>query len=242
MKRYLDFAYRTQNLVEFASLSEFITATFPPFAQSALILLPTSYLSPTPFYGLLKGFEIDLCFSSSANRFPITDEEMLQVYGACVAGTVAETCIELVYHHTTSIPDVDKHRIIQAGGRMGIALQYVNISRDIAVDARMGRVYIPTDWLKQEQLLPTDILDNPDNPKVESFRGKLLDRAMGIYAEARSAIDLLPVEARGPMKVAVENYMEIGRTLRKPKYRVKAGRATVPKWRRLQVTWKALTQ
>jgi 15-cis-phytoene synthase/lycopene beta-cyclase len=40
----------------------------------------------------------------------------------------------------------------------------------------------------------------------------------------------------------VESYMEIGRTLRIDGYTVKAGRATVPKWRRIIVAWKTLNR
>jgi 15-cis-phytoene synthase/lycopene beta-cyclase len=70
----------------------------------------------------------------------------------------------------------------------------------------------------------------------------LLDNAFSLYEGARGAIETLPAEASGPIRVAVESYMEIGRTLRQEGYIVKAGRATVPKWRRLVVAWKTLNK
>lgn len=218
-----------------------LISTFPPPTQAALRLLPT-YLSPTPLYDLLKGFETDLRFSTS-NPFPIKDELTLQKYGAQVAGTVAESCLELVFHHTeTSTPESQRTRIVQAGARMGIALQYVNIARDISVDASNGRVYLPTTWLKEEGLVPEDIIRDPANKKAETLRQRLLDSAFEIYDEAKGAIEQLPAEARGPMRVAVESYVEIGRVLRQPGYKVKAGRATVPKLKRLRVAWNALSR
>ena len=122
---------------------------------------------------------------------------------------------------------------------MGIALQYVNIARDISVDASNGRVYLPTSWLKEQGLKPEDILKDPHSTRAEMLRQRLLDSAMAIYHESRGAIEELPSEARGPMRVAVESYVEIGRVLREPGYELKAGRATVPKLRRIQVAWKA---
>lgn len=124
---------------------------------------------------------------------------------------------------------------------MGIALQYVNISRDISVDASNGRVYIPTTWLKEEGLTPEDIIKTPTSSNAENLRQRLLNKAFEIYHEAKEAIEQLPAEARGPMRVAVESYVEIGRVLRQPGYKVKAGRATVPKMRRLRVAWSALS-
>ena len=243
MTRYLDFSYGSRQLSRYPSMSDFVNATFPESARSALILLPTSYLSPTPLYDLLKGFETDLDFSSSNNPFPISDETALQQYASRVAGTVAEACIELAFHHTTTkIAEATRRSIVHAGGRMGIALQYVNIARDITVDARISRVYLPTTWLKDKGISPQDIIKDPTSAEAETIRQILLDRAMAIYTDARAAIELLPREARGPMRVAVESYMEIGRVLRHPGYKVKAGRATVPKMRRLRVAWNALSE
>ena len=133
-----------------------------------------------------------------------------------------------------------KH-IVQAGGRMGIALQYVNIARDISVDASNGRVYLPTTWLKEKGLTPEDIIKDPTGSQAETLRQRLLNSAFEIYDEAKGAIEQLPEEARGPMRVAVESYVEIGRVLRQPGYKLKAGRATVPKLKRLMVAWNALS-
>ena len=240
---FLDIAY-SKDPSENAVLKEtFITTTFPADARAALLLLPTSYLSPTPLYDLVKGFETDLHFSSSSNPFPIKDEPTLEIYGSQVAGTVAESCIELVYHHTTASTLENKRRqIVHAGARMGIALQYINIARDITVDALNGRVYLPATWLDSESISSEDILKDPTSPVAEALRQRLLDSAFAIYTEAKGAIEQLPMEARGPMRVAVESYVEIGRVLRKPGYKVKTGRATVPKLRRLQVAWRALNQ
>ena len=240
---YLDMIYENIALDKIGPLDQYIDSTFPESAKATLRLLPTSYLSPTPFYDLLKGFEMDLHFSSRNNPFPISDEPTLQVYASRVAGTVATSCLELVYHHTTSVTsEDDRNAIVAAGARMGIALQYVNIARDISVDANIGRVYIPSTWLREHGLTPPDVMKRPDSPSVEALRQRLLDSAMIIYEEAKAAIDILPIEARGPMRVAVESYVEIGRVLRQPGYRIKAGRATVPKMRRLRVAWTALQQ
>ena len=237
LNQYLDISYE-KSCVK-VERRETLISTFPPPTQAALRLLPTSYLSPTPLYDLLKGFETDLHFSSS-NPFPIKNELTLQVYGAQVAGTVAELCLELVFHHTKIFtPDSQRRRIVHAGGRMGIALQYVNIARDISVDASNGRVYLPATWLEEEGLAPRDIIKEPTSKKAETLRQRLLDCAFEIYDEAKGAIEQLPAEARGPMRVAVESYVEIGRVLRQPDYKVKAGRATVPKLRRLRVAWSA---
>lgn len=230
------------------AVHDYITQSFPPAAQSALRLLPSHILSCAPLYGLLEGFKTDLEFhantaSQKSNVFPIKIEHDLDAYAARVAGTVAESFLELVFHHTSSpVSDALRKHLVASGGRMGVALQYVNIARDIKRDAVIGRVYIPTAWLKEEQLAPEDVLEAPDSPDMERLRERLLDRAFAIYHEANAAVAQIPLDARAPMRGAVESYMEIGRVLRERGYTVVDGRATVPKIRRIRVAWKALSE
>ena len=243
LNMYLDMVYRNKSSNR-SGVTDFVFDVFPPSAQRTLVLLPTAYLSAEPLYELVKGFETDLDFSSEIHgSFPINTQEDLQLYGSRVAGTVAESCIELVYHHThaDSAPE-QRRRVLEAGGKMGIALQCVNIARDITVDAHMSRVYLPSSWLKDANLTPTAVIHDPTHSAIEGLRSRLLDLAFVIYEEARDAIEELPAEARAPMRVAVESYMEIGRVLGEQGYMVKDGRATVPKSRRLRVAWKALNQ
>ncbi|KAL2065472.1 hypothetical protein VTL71DRAFT_3142 [Oculimacula yallundae] len=248
LKHYLDKVYASKEariVSKEPSVHAYISENFPDSAQSALRLLPTHLLSYGPLYELLEGFKTDLEFpendSKAPKSFPIEGERDLDVYAARVAGTVAELCLELVFFHSYSTTlAAQRDHLIRAGGRMGIALQYVNIARDIATDAAIGRVYLPSTWLKSQGLVPQDILENPDRGGIEKLRGALLDKAFGVYREAIGAISQLPVDARAPMRVAVESYMEIGRVLTEKGYKVKEGKATVPKLRRLKVAWKAL--
>lgn len=86
------------------------------------------------------------------------------------------------------------------------------------------------------------VIKNPHSTRIEKLRSRLLDRAFEIYEEAREIIENLPEEVRGPIRVVVESYMEIGRVLRQGDYEVKAGRATVPKLKRIRVAWQALNK
>jgi len=245
LSQFLDLAYSTKEVpaTKDTNLELYISNNFPKSMQSGLRLLPTHLLSPQPLYDLLEGFKTDLEFSDTPKRFPITGEKELEVYGARVAGTVAESCLELVFHHSYSPCTAAKRdELIKAGGRMGIALQYVNIARDIARDAAISRVYLPTSWLKEKDLTPEDIVKRPSGPKIEILRTDLLEKAFGIYQEAHFALARLPRDARAPMRVAIESYMEIGRVLQEKGYTVKEGKATVPKLRRIRVAWNALRQ
>lgn len=252
LRAFLDAAYSDQDpAVRSARLAELIDSRFTAETSAALHSLPTAHLSPTPLYQLLEGFEMDLLFDADARagkaetRWPVLGEDDLELYSLRVAGTVAELCLDLVFHHAPEQYSSDRRkRLTLAGRNMGIALQLVNIARDIAVDARMRRVYLPRRWLEQVGLTPEDVLKQPHGSKIDLLRHRLLSKAHAIYGDARSAIDELPRNGRQGMRVAVESYMEIGRVLQEDSSsaRPKEGQASVPGLRRLRVAWRALTR
>jgi 15-cis-phytoene synthase/lycopene beta-cyclase len=238
LHKFLDHAYGDSK--SNSSSPEAVYADFPANTRSALQQLPASRLPRQPLQDLLHGFEMDLAFNTSS---PIKSESDLQLYAERVAGTVAQMCIELIFHlYPSNMTPTKQRKVVDAGNEVGIALQYVNIARDIAVDAHIGRVYLPLDWLREAGITYDEALSQPNDARMESLRTRLLDNAFSLYEGARNAIESLPTEARGPIRVAVESYMEIGRTLRQKGYTVKAGRATVPKWRRIVVAWKTLNK
>lgn len=243
LRTFLDLAYsRSPASATDPKVQAYLDKTFPSAASHALLQLPVQCLSKQPLYDLLKGFEMDLTFSSEERtRWPISDTGVLEQYGKYVAGTVAELCCDLVfYHHGQGVAQATRTRLKAAAVNMGIALQTVNIARDIAVDAALDRVYVPTDWLLQEGLKPENVIREPGHAKLGALRSKLLKMAFEVYGNARPAIEELPIQARAPMRVAIESYMEIGRTLQNERYAVKAGRATVPRRRRIWVAWRTL--
>lgn len=305
---HLDLVYRqpssNKQVTSPEQVKAYIVASFPPSARSALTYLPTSLLPSKPLYLLLEGFKTDSKFNNNAASttstspplsppqkqrccWPIADETALHEYGAQVAGTVGELCLSLISHHsrTPITPPSRRAEIAAAAGRMGVALQYVNIARDIGTDTTMGRVYLPRTWLAEEALVPEDVIEvfntrvdkeekegeedeaaaaarretktttttrtmTQKKERIQQLRDqKLLRRAFAIYQEARPIMNLLPEEARRPMIVAVESYMEIGRVLLEQGEggmspgRAAGGRptrATVPKMRRLKVALQQL--
>jgi len=235
LKGHLDSVYCAPKA---ANAQDFVRANFPPSAHSALELLPSHIVSAEPLYALLEGFRTDVEFTTERES-PIREESDLQLYAARVASTIGEMCLNIVFHHTGHKDD--RPLLYTAAKEMGIALQYVNIARDVAVDAAMGRVYLPQTWLEEEGLTAADVLAQPSGPKVERMRKRLLGKAFERYRSSRGSMDLIPGEAKGPMVVAVESYMEIGRVLAEGGLRVE-GKATVPAWRRIGVVWKTLVK
>ncbi len=241
---------------------------FPPASRAILAVLPTQSLPSEPLFSLLEGFRSDVDFNrvgekvpnGAAASFPIKTAYDLETYASRVASTVAALCLHLVYHHDLSGNTYAKsspalkirEKCLDAGAKMGLALQYTNIARDVYVDAGDGRCYLPTDWLRERELTPGHVIQTRGKAEgVADTRKRLLDDAFAIYKENRGAIEALPRYARAGIRVAVESYMEIGRVLLGKMAANEAledisgsgrrNRASVPKSRRLLVGWGALT-
>ncbi|PYH94562.1 terpenoid synthase [Aspergillus ellipticus CBS 707.79] len=207
--------------------------------RRSIELLPLNRLSKKPLCDLLEGFKMDLAFNSETGEFPIHKEYNLDQYSSYVASTVAALVIDIILWHYPSKNAQHTQRIRSAAKEMGRALQCINIARDIHRDAAIGRVYIPTSWLKDLKLTPQDVLHCSNSADMYFMQEILLNKADSHYLSSRGTIEELPSEAREPVRATVEAYMDIGRLLRKRRgiSLEQEGKMKVPLGRRLVVGW-----
>lgn len=99
---------------------------------------------------------------------------------------------------------------------LGLAMQLTNIARDIGTDARMGRIYIPADWLHELGLDDATILQAaisptaPPDPRLAEVTQRLLDQADLLYRRAEAGIPALPFAVRPAIYAARYIYGGIG--------------------------------
>lgn len=138
---------------------------------------------------ILDGMEMDL----SPRTFATVAE--LRRYCYHVAGAVG-------------LVSVDLFGCADPGARayaeeLGHALQWTNILRDVAGDARSGRVFLPLEDLARFGLAPADLLSG--HPDRERFR-RLMRRGAAVarahFREARAAFAALPAADRAALRSA----------------------------------------
>jgi len=122
---------------------------------------------------------IDGCaMDITQNRYQTWDE--LRTYCYRVASAVGLMCIEIFGYCT---PKAREYAV-----DLGIALQLTNILRDVAEDARRGRVYLPAEDLRAFGVSEADLLAGHLTPaftRMMHFEGQ---RARSHYLRARAAI------------------------------------------------------
>ena len=117
----------------------------------------------------------------------------------------------------TSNPKAKPHAV-----DLGIAMQLTNIARDVIVDAKMGRRYLPGSWVNN--MTPEQILATADNPKgedaaiISSAVRRLLSLGEEYYASGRVGLSYLPARAHFAIGVAAKVYRQIGIQLLRSKH------------------------
>jgi len=243
--QYLDFTYadpkdpppRTLSPADWDQLDRLLkpvpVASRPPFRLLTELPIPRG-----PLDELVAGFRTDLAFThaSAGPASVIVTEADLDKYASNVASSVADLCVRLAWSRSAEPPPppVEAAATVAAARCMGQALQLVNIARDVAADAHLGRVYLP--GVLRDALTADDGLAG-----VTDTRKGLLRRARALAAESYGAIERLPREVRGGMRAACCVYLEIGEAVEAALREGRLGeRARVPAGRRLWTAWRAL--
>lgn len=132
----------------------------------------------------------------------------VQAYAARVAGTVGATMALLM--------GVRGREPLARACDLGVAMQLTNIARDVGEDARLGRLYLPRDWLREAGIAPEAWLAQPVyTPALGQVIERLLRAADALYARVDAGIAALPPACRPGIEAARRLYAEIGHELRR---------------------------
>lgn len=142
-----------------------------------------------PFDGLLDGCTADI----SRVRYESFGD--LRAYCAQVAGTVG-----ILTARVFGARDDGRAE------EMGIAFQLTNILRDVAEDARRGRVYLPLEDLAAYHVRPEDLLSAARPASLAALLAFEAERTRAHYRRAEPILDEVDPETRAPFRALVEIY------------------------------------
>lgn len=131
-----------------------------------------------PVRDLFAGLRQDLDFTGFETWLD------LRQYCYRVAGTVGLMMARVL--------GCDDDRAFGPAVELGIAMQLTNILRDIADDARMGRIYLPREDLVRFGVCERAILDGHASGDVPGLMRFEIERARALYRSSRAGIPYLP--------------------------------------------------
>ena len=149
---------------------------------------------------LLEG----LAWDGMENRYATLSD--LRSYSARVASAVGAMMCVLM-----EVRDADA---LARACDLGVAMQLTNISRDVGEDARAGRLYLPTEWMREEDIDPDAFLADPKaSPAIRRITRRLLAEARRLYQRSEAGIAALPLSSRPGIFAARHCYDAIGRQI-----------------------------
>ncbi len=99
---------------------------------------------------------------------------------------------------------------------LGLAMQLTNICRDVREDARLNRVYIPSEILKRHGMSSTQLIEGRfTGGQLAGAVDEVLELAERLYNRSLFGMQYIPFRSRVAILVARRVYREIGRKLRR---------------------------
>ncbi len=162
------------------------------------------------FDGLIDGVLMDL----TVRRYETFDD--LYRYCYHVASLVGLVCIEIFGY---SDPRAKEHAIA-----MGLAMQLVNIMRDVKEDAERDRIYLPLDELRQFGYSESDLFGGVVNEPFVELMKHQAGRARQYFQDGGRLLPLVPLRTRVCPAILRGLYSEVLRRIEARRYDVFQGR------------------
>ena len=152
-----------------------------PAADAVLVALADA----TQRYDVPRSALLDLVSGGlmDAEKTRYATWEELREYCRCVAGAVGLACVA-VYQPSDPVAAPPRAEAL------GLALQQINIMRDVAEDWRLGRVYLPQDELERFGVAEADLAAGRVSPAWHALMEHQGRRAETLM---RDGLDLLPL-------------------------------------------------
>jgi len=173
---------------------------------------------------VLDGMQVDL----RQNRF--LDYSALQRYAHLVAGVVGEMSAGIFGYRDP--------QTLQYAARLGLALQLINILRDVGDDARRGRIYLPVDEMQRFEVKAADVLAAR---YVEGFVPLMryqAERARATYQEALALLPAVDRKAQRPGLMMGAIYSALLAEIEHENFQVLHQRIALTPLRKLWLAWR----
>lgn len=195
-----------------------------PVTQSLAEAMHSYNLPQELLMEIIDGMEMDL----SQTRY--TDFKALHLYCYRVASVVGLLAAEIFGY--------EDRRTLKYAHDLGLAFQLTNIIRDVGEDARLGRIYLPTDELVRFGVPVEDILHARYSNAFSSLMAFQIGRAESLYEQAFAQLPAQDRRAQRPGLVMAAIYRALLREIRRDGCRVLDRRTALTPIRKLWIAWR----
>ena len=195
-----------------------VTRALQPFISEAF------GITEVRLSAVLDGMQVDL----HQNRF--LDYAALQRYAHQVAGVVGEM--------SAGIFGYRESQTLRYAAQLGLALQLINIIRDVGDDARRGRLYIPVDELQRFNVKAADILAVRYVDGFAPLMRFQTERARSVYREALALLPETDRRSQRPGLMMGTIYFSLLAEIERENFQVLHQRIALTPLRKLWLAWR----
>jgi phytoene synthase len=174
--------------------------------------------------GVIDGCAMDI------DKTRYADWEELRLYCYRVASCVGLMCIE-IFGYAPELVEAARTYAVE----LGLALQLTNILRDVAEDARRGRVYLPADELAAYGVTVDDLVAGRRSPELVALMRAQAARAREHYQRARAALSTYERSRLVIAEIMGDIYYRLLEEIEARDFDVFGARATVPRTEKMAI-------
>jgi phytoene synthase len=119
--------------------------------------------------------------------------------------------------------------------KCGIAFQLTNILRDVREDAKLGRVYLPTEDLQLFEVRREELLGTERSNRFLRLMEFEADRARRFYDQSRPLIGLVDARSRSSLWVLITIYSRLLDKIRTSNFDVLQRRISLSTWEKVRI-------
>ncbi len=195
-----------------------VTLALQPFIGGAF------GISEQRLSAVLDGMQVDL----RQNRF--LDYAALQRYAHLVAGVIGEMSAGIFGYRDP--------QTMQYAARLGLALQLINIVRDVGDDARRGRIYLPLDEMQRFNVKASDVLAACYTDGFVPLMRFQAERARATYRDALTLLPSVDRKAQRPGLMMGAIYSALLEEIERENFQVLQQRIALTPLRKLWIAWR----
>lgn len=188
--------------------------------KTAIIHFP---LQEKYFTDLISGMEMDLYKKQYASFTELSQ------YCYRAAATVGLLTIEILGYKNSSAHEYAHN--------LGIALQLINILRDVKEDVRRGRSYIPQDELLQFGVTQSMLVNGKNTTQTQALFAFQAERAEQYYKKAFSLLAQNDRYAQKTGIIMAEIYLALLKKIQSKHYPVLEQKISIGKFKKLWIAW-----
>lgn len=192
--------------------------------KALMSALKTFALKKHLFQEILQGMQMDLSYQGYQTF------EDLRLYCHCVASTVGLLAAEIFQYLDNQTLEYAKH--------LGLALQLVNIIRDVGEDARRGRIYIPEEELVEFSVSSRDLSAGQYSGEFKALMQYQAKRAREYYEKAQSLLPECDQYAQKSGLIMAKIYFSLLTEMERADFSVLHQRIALTPIRKLWIAWR----